>query len=47
MHAQEMEEIQGKIELAVLDKCEAETPKIVKDQDLVANSHLQESQYLS
>ena len=44
MHAHEMEELQGKIELAVLDKHEAKTLKVVKDQSLIANSHLWDSQ---
>ena len=42
--AQEIEELQGKIEMSVLDKREVETLKVVKDQALVANSHLQTSQ---
>lgn len=43
-HAQEIEELQGRIETAVLAKRETETLKVLKDQALVANSHLRTSQ---
>ena len=44
MHAHELDELQGKIESAVLDKNETDTLKVVKDQALIANSHLRDSQ---
>ena len=40
VHAHEIEEPQGIIEVIVLDKREVETLKVVKDQALIANSHL-------
>ena len=43
MHAHELEELQGKIESAVLDKHETETLKVVKYQALIKNSHLHDS----
>lgn len=40
MHAQEKGELQNGIEIAILDKREAETLKVVKDQALITNSNL-------
>lgn len=49
VHAQDIEELQNKIKIAMLDQREVETLKMVKDQALVANSQLRTSRlnYLS
>ena len=44
MHAQEKEELQNRIETTILDRREAETLKVVKDQALITNSNLWTSQ---
>ena len=43
MHAQEKGELQNKIETAILDRREAETLKVVKDQALITKSNVQTS----
>ena len=44
MHAQEKEELQNRIETTILDRREAETLKVVKDQALITNSNLRTNQ---
>ena len=43
VHAKEKEELQNKIETAILDIRETETLKVVKDQALITNSNLRTS----
>ena len=49
LHSQEIEGLQVKIESTLKEKQEAESLKVVRDQALITNMHLQESQlkYLS
>lgn len=42
LHPQELEELQVKIESTLQEKQETKALKVIKDQDLITNSHLWE-----